>query len=115
MDNTVKKVPRFRQVVIRSFNKPPIQYIPVRRVINTVIHHEDIEIFRTNWQRLIWEGKFPDSTESDTSFPPLVIVVSRDDRCSFALLELVETFQAKILEPIIELCSEHHLFLEDDL
>ena len=29
-------------------------------------------------------------------------------------IELVETFQEKVLTPIIDLCAEHRLFLDDD-
>jgi hypothetical protein len=43
----------------------------------------------------------------------LVSVISDKDKIGFPVRELIETFEVKILSPIIELCAEHHLFLED--
>lgn len=50
------------------------------------------------------------------SFPPIVFVKSdQGDMTAFRLLDLVEIFQEKVLVPIIDLCDEQDLFLNDDL
>jgi hypothetical protein len=46
-------------------------------------------------------------------FSPMVIVTSEEGTIVFPVRELIETFQNKILSPIIDLCSEQHLSLED--
>ena len=44
---------------------------------------------------------------------PIVIVTSKEGTIVFPVRELIERFQDKILSSVIDLCSEHHLFLED--
>jgi ATP-dependent DNA ligase len=49
-------------------------------------------------------------------FSPLVCLESdRGKKISFEVKEMIETFQVKVLNPIIELCDENKLFLDDDL
>ena len=48
-------------------------------------------------------------------FPPVVYISSDNNpTISFTLQELVETFQSRLLHPIIALCAEHRLYLDLD-
>jgi hypothetical protein len=46
-------------------------------------------------------------------FAPIVIIESDQESISVAISELVETFQMKVLIPIMGLCDEHRLYLSD--
>ncbi|HEV2265365.1 MAG TPA: hypothetical protein VGR79_12625 [Stellaceae bacterium] len=105
-----------RSVEIRSFTKSA-RTVRVRDVINKIIHHEDIQIVRTVLRAGLLAGRYKleDILDvSDQSFSPLIAIKSeRGEMMNFELRELIETFQKKILVPIIDFCAEHDLYLED--
>jgi hypothetical protein len=117
IENTTK-AERFTQVTVRHVSKSG-ERIQITRIINILIHHKDIYIIMRE------EFKFtrdPDEMfrrylyylAADRHFPAIVFVTSdRDQTISFQVRELVETFQAKVLNPIIDLCAEQDLLLED--
>jgi hypothetical protein len=50
------------------------------------------------------------------SFPPIVMVESdQGSRIKFRLLELIKTFETDVLVPIVQICADAHLFLDDDI
>jgi hypothetical protein len=119
IENTTK-AERFTQVTVRHVSKSgEWERIKVTRIINILIHHKDIYIITRE------QFKFTRDPEemfrrylyylaTDRHFPAIVSVTSdRYQTISFQARELVETFQVKILNPIIDLCAEQDLFLED--
>lgn len=119
IENTAKRQ-RFGQVVIRSRSKSGPSELRLLAIVNTLIHHQDIEIVRTEWkaERLAGVRRSIDDflTLPNRSFPPLVSVKSDQGKfIMFDLRELVETFQQQVLEPIVDLCNEHGFLLDDFL
>ena len=43
----------------------------------------------------------------------MVVVVSQQGQIIFPLRELIETFADKVLSPIMDLCQEHRLYLDE--
>ncbi len=94
------------------------------RILNTIIHHKDMNIHRTDRefqfaQRCEAIGRF-DPLEllniKENSIPPLCIVTSdKGYTAAFRIKDLIETFQTHILVPVIDFCDEQNLFLEDPL
>lgn len=91
--------------------------LPITRLINVIVHHTDLEIIRTENILKIAAGKWTMDDFMDTSrkYIDPICSVSSDQRKGiiFRLIEFVETFQKKILVPIVEVCEEHHLWLEE--
>jgi hypothetical protein len=55
-----------------------------------------------------------DTEKFNKYFTPLVLITSDQNQViSFDIKELIEVFQIKILTPILNLCAEHNLFLDD--
>ena len=111
IDNTASLV-RFRSVAI-GVGKPGI--VSLRRVINILIHHKGMRIMRSRYElnpnplevvaRSEWKHEY---------FPPPVAVTSdKNETISFGIKELIETFQSKVLTPILDLCAEQRLYLND--
>jgi hypothetical protein len=95
--------------------------IPIMRIINILIHHKNIDIIRSDFELESRPSRNPVEVlikyhrTTHQYFPPIVFVVSdRDQTISFEVRELIDTFQAKVLNPIIDLCGEHNLFLDLD-
>ena len=94
--------------------------VPVIRIINLVIHHTRIEIARTFIDMKRWMGvklAIEDYFESRYERPvdPLVLVKSaKEPFLVFPLGPLIDVFQQKILSPVIDICGENQLFLDDD-
>jgi hypothetical protein len=117
IENTAK-ARRFSQATIRSMKREGEAHIKVTRVINMLVHHDYIQIVRTEVEAKILAGiaKAEDfflSTPS-RSFPPIVSVKSDKGKIAmFELRELIEAFQQQVLGPIIDICDANKLFLED--
>jgi len=107
---------RFRNIEIVFSGPQKPQRLRIWKAITYIIHNLNVEIIRDVWSR---EALLRSVLEVITSnipnenFPPLVIVTSEEGMIVFPIRELIETFQHKILSPIIDLCSEQRLFLED--
>jgi hypothetical protein len=105
------------------FNKTEISFpkaskhphIQVRRVLNAILHHRKIILIRNTMSFAILSGKKLEEVldHPNERLPPVVSVISDRDSLGFPIRELIETFQDKILTPVIELCAEHHLFLDE--
>jgi hypothetical protein len=114
---------RFNKIEIAFPSRPivlprgsKLQKMRIWKVITRIIHNQNINIIRDTWAR---EALYRTMMEVMISnipndyFPPMVITTSKEGTIVFPVRELIETFQDKILSPIIDLCSEHHFFLED--
>lgn len=121
IENTSGK-DRFNGVEIQCVVGGKQRHLPIWSVIGIIVHHRKIEITRTvldfmlkagqfNWQRdlhMLQESPYKDH------FPPAVYVKSdRPDAVLFRLGDMVAAFEDKILQPIVDVCAEHQLFLED--
>jgi hypothetical protein len=115
IENTAK-AKRFTHVTVTQYPLPG-KRIAITRIINILIHHKYIVIVRSDYQMEIAASRNPlevfikyDRSLIDT-FPPIIILTSDQNRTiSFELGELIETFQA----PIIDLCGEDRLHLDLD-
>jgi hypothetical protein len=93
--------------------------ISIWRVINTIVHYEDIEIVVSlGHAQVLGSEKTPEQALLDGSLgqkhAPLLAIKS--DRNSVALMELrslMELFQESILDQIVDFCAERHLFLDE--
>jgi hypothetical protein len=93
-----------------------LQKIRIWKAINGIIHNRKVEIIRDTWSRDALTRSILEvmiSNIPNGNFPPIIIVTSEEGTIIFPVRELIETFQDKVLAPIIDLCSEHHLSLED--
>jgi hypothetical protein len=113
IDNTAS-LARFKSVAI-GVGKPGI--VSLRRVINILIHHESMRIVRSRYElkpfplevlaRFEWKHEY---------LRPLVTVTSdKNETISFGIKELIETFQSKVLNPILDLCAEQSVYLDDEV
>ena len=116
---------RFMRVTLRAYRKPS-ETIAITRIINILVHHRDIEVIRNLFELELKTGlsspiealvKYggKENEKFNKQFPPIVAIRSETNAfIVFELIELVETFQEKVLIPILDLCAEHHLFLDED-
>jgi hypothetical protein len=119
IENTAK-AKRFTQVTVRQYLTRG-RRIPITRVINILIHHQHIVIVRSDFQLEMQSSRNPIevlikySGSKHRYFPPVIMLTSdQNQTISFEVGELIETFQAKVLNPIIDLCGEHSLHLDLD-
>jgi hypothetical protein len=127
IENTSSKK-RFKQIALEPASKQQaiiVQPIGIIDVIDTLVHHREIKIiislvhlalernmsleeFCRKYEHLVKDG-------GNKYFSPFVFVKSdRNKNISFDIVELVETFQVNILNPIIELCEDQRLYLDLD-
>jgi hypothetical protein len=111
---------RFRQVTIRLDNA---KTIPITSVINVIVHHKLIVIVRDLFQYELFSGRLSPidalieycggNEEHNKQLSPIVIIRSAHKASiPVRLLEIIETFQLKILNPVIDICAEHNLYLD---
>jgi len=108
---------RAAQVGVRVWIRGKPGRRAITRLINMVVHHTELDIIRTENILKIMGGKWTIDdlmTENTKSIDPICIVTSdQPNPLIFKVTEFVETFQEKILVPIVEVCHEHHLWLEE--
>jgi hypothetical protein len=114
--NKIEIVFPSRPIVLPRGSK--LQKVRIWKVITRIIHNQNIKIIRDTWarealNRTTMEAMISNISNIPDYFPPMVITTSKEGTIVFPVRELIETFQDKILSPIIDLCSEHHLFLDD--
>lgn len=94
------------------------EFTPITRVINALVHHQSIYFagHMTRYRLFDRSGAPLDQMEIQKGFHPRLCVVMSDKgkKYGFVIENLIETFQEKLLEKIIDLCSEQGLWLEDD-
>ena len=119
IENTAK-AKRFTQVTVRQ-QPMPGKRIPITRLINILVHHQHIVIVRSDFQwkcdllAILSTTFIKLGGSNHRYFSPIIILTSDKNRTiSFEVGELIETFQAKVLNPIIDLCGEHSLHLDLD-
>ena len=109
---------RFRTIEVpNAKGKPDGKALPVFETMNSIVHHRRIEIFRTVFETAVAANSSDafDYIMQRNTFHPLVVVESDRKRIlMFRLLNLTETVQDRILGPIIDLCSENGLYLDDE-
>jgi hypothetical protein len=118
MENT-SSLGRFSIVNINVISNLRWVPIPITRIINVIIHHKRLTISRSSvsqhfdfndWSAEDWKGK------NLRYFSPMVMVVSdHNKRIAFELAKLIEIFELEILEPIVDLCEEEKLILDNSL
>jgi hypothetical protein len=130
IENTASKK-RFRQVTVGPGSKQQQEVsIPITGIvdiIDTLVHHREIKVVRhllalefairkVNINEFIkLNAHLFAKGGANKYFSPVVFVNSdKNQNISFNIEELIETFEAKILKPIIKLCDEHKLYLERD-
>lgn len=93
-----------------------LQRIRIWKAITYIVHNTNVQVIRdarsrdalfSGWKAVLF------SNISLEYFAPMVVVRSQNGTIFFPIRELIETFADKVLSPIIELCAEDHLFLED--
>jgi hypothetical protein len=109
---------RFNTAVVRSRkDKREPADLRIPSIVNKLVHHDSIEIVRAEFQmNLLSKGMRMDELWDGVSesFAPIVLVsTNAGDLTAFELQELIETFQQKVLGPIIEICQEQGLYLDD--
>jgi hypothetical protein len=93
-----------------------LQRIRIWKAVTYIIHNTNLYIIRDARSRDAFFGGWKEVILSNVAqefFAPMVVVMSQKGTIFFPIRELIETFAGKVLSPIIDLCSEHHLFLED--
>jgi hypothetical protein len=127
---------RFREVRVRRFPlkaliasyEMPIYraastgQISITKVINVIIHLKSLRIVRSAFETELLVRRYAlvevysrYGDDNDQYFSPIVFVQShKNQTVAFEIKELIETFQAKVLGPIIELCGEQRLHLDMD-
>jgi hypothetical protein len=119
IDNTMS-LKRASQVLVQATVKPGLDYIPITRIINVLIHHKEIVSIRSEFDFDRYFGKsifdrWLNGIE-DRKINPICIVTSdKDALIGFRIKEFIEVYHKKIIEPIIDLCDENNLFLTDDI
>jgi hypothetical protein len=127
---------RFRQVTVRRFPykalidlyempiyRASIDGVSITRVINVLIHHKSLDVVRSTFQAELLLRRYGLSEifnrysgDNERYFSPMVFVRSnKNQTIALEIKELMETFQSKVLNPIIELCSEDRLYLDWDM
>lgn len=113
---------RFSNISILSNNSSKKVPLRIWRIINVLVHHSDVKIVRTTFHLLLLGGASIEElaplmvigSPDNKSFPPLVGVRSEKEKyIIFKINELIDIFQKEILVPIVDLCSEQNLFLDD--
>jgi len=129
IENTASKK-RFRQVTIGSGSKQNEVSIPatgIVDIIDTLVHHREIKVARhlialelarrnvSMDEFFEVHGHLFGKGNDNKYFSPIVFVNSdKNKNISFDIEELIEVFEARVLRPIIKLCDEHKLYLEND-
>jgi hypothetical protein len=119
IDNTIS-LKRANKVQLRCLQsgEKEREYTPITRVINVIIHHSELRVFRSQIHLRIYSGQasIEDLMRSDDkTIDPICIATSDKEKLLiFEIRELVETFQKGILGPVIDLCGEHHLWLDEE-
>lgn len=102
--------------------------VPVSRLLNALIHHVWIEVYRDNYdlrhildrRRLTLDDEIAALLEVRQSFFPPKLAVQSDHPKGdppiyfVELQEFLVIFITRVLNPIVELCTEHGLYLEED-
>jgi hypothetical protein len=107
---------RFNKIEIELIGAKRPPRIRVLKAINCILHNNTIEIIREVWAREVLFKNIIELMSSEISIgycEPLAIVNSKEGSIAFLIRELIEIFEQQILSPIIDLCSEQRLFLED--
>jgi len=116
LDKTIS-LKRASQVETKVWRKGQSVRVPITRIINVIIHHLELEIIRTENILRIKAGK---STMDDflianrKNIDPICSIKSdKEQLLIFSIKDFIETVQKNLLVPIIELCEEHHLWLDE--
>lgn len=116
IDSTIS-MPRANRIEVQGFTKDGKVYVPVTRIINILIHHREVAVIRTAQHLRISMGVSTIRdfmiTDEPRIEPVCVAVSDKGKTIGFNIRALVERFQEQIIGPVIELCAEHSIFLEN--
>ena len=116
---------KFRSIVIPG--PPEIKNdLILTKILNIIIHHEDIIIVRTKLHAELIKCKAEGGSEEEMMnilmryknpsnyLIPVIVSVQSDhsDVTSFRLENLINVFESKILKDIINACSERKIYLD---
>ena len=96
-------------------HKARLEPVSVWRIVNVIIHHRDINIFRSRPKQRT--GSIEDYLEENqvSVYPSCIVTSDEGKTIGFRIGDLTTVFESHILDPIIELCSDHRLYLDDDI
>jgi len=118
---------RFRKIEIVFSGRPlvpstetlarsKLQKVRIWKAITYIIHNTNVHVIRDARSRDAlfrgWTAVILSNIPREY-FAPMAIVTSQEGTIFFPIRELIETFADKVLSPIIDLCAEDHLFLDD--
>lgn len=119
IDNT-KSFAQIESATIKVATSNQVEDKSVSRILNVIIHHKLIDIFRFNYElqslsNLREEELFAVfSKENVKSFPPMINIQSdAGGAIMFKLQDLIVAFENKILDTIVDACSDLGLFLHE--
>ena len=118
IENTIS-LQRAKHTLVPAAVAGSRQYISMTRIINILVHHKKILVVRSEKHLKIHfhAASLHDLLhDDDHKIQALCIVTSdKDSVLIFRIQEMLEIYQEKIVNPIIDLCDEHHLFLTADI
>lgn len=83
-------------------------------IINKIVHHQDIDVLR--WDYQISHDYSLETLKNANALSPVIIVKSEQgDSIAFRLWDIIVKFESGILNEIVEICSEKHIYLDQDL
>ena len=108
---------RAAQVDVRVWIKGKQERLAITRLINVIVHHTDLEIIRTEAVLKVASGSWTidDLMAENQKYIDPICKVSSDQRKGiiFRITEFIEIFQNQLLVPVVAVCEEHQLWLEE--
>ena len=112
IDNAAS-IEQFAETVLKVASGKAVLEMPVRTILNTIIHHQYLDICRFKYE-LMADPWAVMREENHGHFPPLVTVRSNQGRSiTFGLWELVKMFETEVLVPTVDTCADNKLYLDD--
>ena len=92
------------------------EYVAITRIINCIVHNRNVQLIRSLGRLRLYAGETNVLSLHDDFRKPVdpmcFVITDRGQSYGFWIAQLIDTFQKKLLEPIIDLCVEHKLILE---
>lgn len=119
MNNTFQPK-RFSHVCVPAVLKDTRTQVPIRSVINAIVHHDSLQVVRTKFEIMLLANML--SVEDIVDFhklktpisPTAIIEWDKGRMIILRLRDLAGLFETGVLDPIIDLCTEQGLYLDLD-
>lgn len=111
---------QFSKVTIRGVRNGMAQQLSLMEIVSAIVHSSAVEIARTDLEVHTLAARDPIAAfvafkgKPRAISPQIAIIAGPHKSVSFSLIDLTRIFEAEILNPIIEICSDDMLFLEPD-